>query len=314
MKGYAKVRSYAPRLFAAFTFHAEGKAASLVEALNLLRKMYAANKRTLSEHVPIGFVRHKWAGQVFRDGAVKRRAYELCVLDALRLALRAGDVWVAGSRKYKDLDAYLLPQGVWQRRLADLSLDLPETFESFWGATEPPLTGQLREVVDLHAKGALSSVALQRGKLRIGKVMKAVPDEVEPLERALSARLPRVKITDLLLEVNAWTRFTGAFLNLHSGKGAERHDHLLTAILADGLNLGLTKMSEASPDPSLTARRLMYLADWFVRPDSYAAGLAENSSTSSPSSLWPRCGEMGRRAVPTGNASQEVGVGKPSGI
>jgi len=289
IRGHAKVRAYAPRLLAAFTFQAEGKAASLVEALNLLREIYAANRRTLPEHVPIGFVRQKWAGQVFRGGTIDRRAYELCVLDELRLALRAGDVWVAGSRKYKDLDGYLLPQGTWQRRLADLSLNLPETFDGFWAATEPQLTGQLREVEALLARGALSSVALQRGKLRIGKVMKAVPDEVEPLERRLSARLPRVKITDLLLEVNAWTRFTGAFLNLHSGKGVERHDHLLTAILSDGLNLGLTKMSEASPDPSLTARRLMYLADWFVRPESYAAGLAELVNFQSklpPAALW----------------------------
>ncbi|WP_034388955.1 Tn3 family transposase [Deinococcus sp. YIM 77859] len=275
MKGYAKVRSYAPRLLTAFTFQAEGKAAPLVEALNVLREMYISGKRTLPEHVPISFVRQKWTGQVFREGTVDRRAYELCVLDELRLALRAGDVWVTGSRKYKDLDAYLLPQGTWQKRLSELSLDLPETFDAFWTATEPKLAGQLREVAELLSRGALSSVSVQRGRLRIGKVTKAVPDGVEPLERRLSARLPRVKITDLLLEVNAWTRFTGAFLNLHSGKEVERHDHLLTAILADGLNLGLTKMAEASPDPGMTARRLMYLADWFVRPDSYAAGLAE---------------------------------------
>ncbi|GBF08172.1 transposase Tn3 family protein [Deinococcus aerius] len=63
---YAKVRSYAPRLLAAFSFQAEGTAAPLVEALNLLREMYAANKRALPERVPIGFVRQKWAGQVFK--------------------------------------------------------------------------------------------------------------------------------------------------------------------------------------------------------------------------------------------------------
>ncbi|MPY68136.1 Tn3 family transposase [Deinococcus sp. SDU3-2] len=275
LKGYAKVRSYAPRMLASFSFQAEGTAAPLVEALGLLREMYAANKRTLPEHVPIGFVRQKWAGQVFRDGEIDRRAYELCVLDELRLALRAGDVWVTGSRKYKDLDAYLLPQGVWQRQLPELSLSLPETFEAFWREIEPKLQGQLLEVEGLLVQGALSSVTVRGRKLKVGKALKAVPDEVEPLERWLSARVPRVKITDLLLEVNAWTRFTGAFLNLHSGKGAERHDHLLTAILADGLNLGLTKMAEASPDPGVTTRRLMYLADWFLRPDSYAAGLAE---------------------------------------
>lgn len=289
LKSYARVRAYAPRLLAAFTFHAEGKAAPLVEALNLLREMYAAGKRTLPEHIPLGFVRQKWAAQVVQNGELNRRAYELCVLDELRLALRAGDVWVTGSRKHKALDAYLLPQGTWQRRLSELSLDLPDTFAAFWTATEPRLSGQLREVEALLTKGELSSVAIQRGRLRIGKVTRTVPDEVEPLERRLSARIPRVKITDLLLEVNVWTRFTAVFLNLHSNKEVERHDHLLTAILADGLNLGLTKMAEASSDPGVTARRLMYLADWFLHPDAYAAGLAElvNFQSKLPlSTLW----------------------------
>ena len=272
---YPKVRSYAQRLLTAFTFTGEGSAAPLVEAIDLLREMYASNKRTLPEGVPLSFVRQKWMPHVIRNGELDRKAYELCVLDELRLALRSGDLWVAGSHKYRDLDAYLLPQTVWPQRLKELPLDLPETFEAFWAETEPVLTGQLQEVSDLLTQGELSSVSLLKGKLRIGKPIKAQPDGVEALQVSLAARLPRVKITDLLLEVNAWGRFTHAFLDLRSGKGVERHDHLLTAILADGLNLGLTKMAEALPDISVTARKLMYLSDWFIRPDSYAAGLAE---------------------------------------
>lgn len=275
VKAYSKVRAYAPRLLSMFTFQADGTAAPLVEAVGLLREMYAANRRTLPEHVPLGFVRQKWAAQVFRGGEMNRKAYELCVLDELRLGLRSGDIWVEGSRKYRDLDAYLLPQEVWQRRLLGFPLDLPESFEAFWTATEPRLTGQLHEVTDLLSKGELSSVSLLGSKLKVGRMVKTVSDEVEPLQRSLAARLPRVKITDLLLEVNAWCPFTGAFLDLRNGKAVERHDHLLTALLADGLNLGLTKMAEASADPGVTARRLMHLSDWFIRPESYAAGLAE---------------------------------------
>jgi len=253
LKGYPRVRAYAPRLLAAFTFHAEGKAAPLVQALNLLREVYVASKRTLPERVPLGFVRRKWAPQVVRNGELNRQAYELCVLDELRLALRAGDMWVTGSRKHKALDAYLLPRGTWQRRCSELSLDLPETFEAFWAATEARLSGQLREVKALLARGELSSVTIQRGKLRIAKVIRAVPDEVEPLERRLSGRIPRGKITDLLLEVNVWTRFTGAFLNLHSSK---RHDHLLTAILADGLKRGVSKRRKSTSQSSSSERNL----------------------------------------------------------
>jgi len=42
------------------------------------------------------------------DG-LDRHAYEMCVMVELRNALRAGDVWVRGGRRYRALDDDLLP-------------------------------------------------------------------------------------------------------------------------------------------------------------------------------------------------------------
>jgi hypothetical protein len=42
-----------------------------------------------------------------REG-IDRRFYELCVLSELKNRLRLGDVWVVGSRQFKDFDTYLL--------------------------------------------------------------------------------------------------------------------------------------------------------------------------------------------------------------
>src|ERR1017187_4701728 len=55
--------------------------------------------------------------------------------------------------------------------------------------------------------------------------------------------LPRVKITDLLLEVDRWTGFTRHFTHLKSRAPAADQALLLTAILADAFNLGLEKMA-----------------------------------------------------------------------
>ena len=38
-----------------------------------------------------------------------RRFYELCALAKLKNALRSGDIWVQGSRQFKDFDEYLIP-------------------------------------------------------------------------------------------------------------------------------------------------------------------------------------------------------------
>ena len=42
------------------------------------------------------------------SGAIDRRYYELCVLTELRNPLRAGDVWVVRSRRYRSFEGCLI--------------------------------------------------------------------------------------------------------------------------------------------------------------------------------------------------------------
>jgi hypothetical protein len=98
--------------------------------------------------------------------------------------------------------------------------------------------------------------------------------------------LPRVKITDLLLEVDRWTNFTRHFTHLKKGEPAVDRSLLLTAILADAFNLGLEKMAEACPGASLA--KLAWLVAWHIRDESYAKGQIEHVSRLSPTPICPR--------------------------
>ncbi|GGO84052.1 hypothetical protein GCM10011348_29400 [Marinobacterium nitratireducens] len=51
----------------------------------------------------------------------------------------------------------------------------------------------------------------------------------------------------MLLEVDEWTGFTRHFTHLKSGDLTKNKRLLLTTILADAINLGLTKMAESCP-------------------------------------------------------------------
>ncbi len=50
--------------------------------------------------------------------------------------------------------------------------------------------------------------------------------------------------------------------------GTLNRQALLTAVLADGINLGLTRMSKACRET--TSRQLSWTADWHVREECYA--------------------------------------------
>ena len=53
-------------------------------------------------------VRQRWAPYVLPGGKIDRRYYELCVLSELRDRLRAGEVWVVGSRQYRSFEERLI--------------------------------------------------------------------------------------------------------------------------------------------------------------------------------------------------------------
>src|SRR3546814_5405160 len=101
-----------------------------------------------------------------------------------------------------------------------------------------------RRSSDLLKAGKLESVSLERERLKLQPMPPVTPPEAEALDRKLDALLPRVRITELLLEVAERTGFLTAFRDLRSGKEHDNPNAVLAAILADGTNLGLERRSE----------------------------------------------------------------------
>jgi TnpA family transposase len=133
------------------------------------------------------------------------------------------------------------------------------------------LDERMHNIATLARSGRLPDVDLSGGTLKISPLRAITPPEADVLQRQAYNALPRVRITDLLLEVDAWTGFSGCFTHQRSGRPAEDHAALFAAVLADGINLGLTRMAETSRD--MTVRRLAWIHDWHVREECYVAAL-----------------------------------------
>ena len=101
---YRSGRRFAPLLVAHCEFQGAPAAAELRQALALRRDLHASGQRTLPAYVPAGFVKPRGRPPVFPARGVDRRFDELCARADLRDRLRAGDIWVTGSRQYRDCD------------------------------------------------------------------------------------------------------------------------------------------------------------------------------------------------------------------
>lgn len=99
-------------------------------------------------------------------------------------------------------------------------------------------------------------VRIHRGRVVLDPVKaNPVDADAQRLASELGARLSRLELTELLLEVDAWTQFS---THLTHAAGATPHmahltEHLHAALLAAAINLGPTRMAASS---DLTYRQL----------------------------------------------------------
>ena len=274
-EGYTQIRRYAPAFLDAFRFKAAPAAQPILDAIETLKRMDADGLRRVPADSPTDFVRKRWRALVFTDAGLDRRFYELCALAELKNALRSGDIWVQGSRQFKDFDEYLIPSERFSalREANRLSVAVATDCEAYLKDRLCRLEQQLETVDRIAQSGELPDVIITVSGLKITPLASAVPEEADQLIRQAYAHLPRVKITELLLEVDDWTGFTRHFTHLKSQEVSKDRILLLTAILADAINLGLTKMAEACP--GATYARLTWLQAWHIRDETYSAALAE---------------------------------------
>jgi TnpA family transposase len=266
---YSMVRQFLPSLFRTIEFQAGPGGQPVLEALEALRAI-EGRRKIGTDDVPTRGIRPRWQRLISSDGEqLNRRAYTFAVLEALRGALRAGDVFVPGSGRWGDPRAKLLTGSAWHSARPQLCRAL--------GLSERPsvalaaLGAQLEEAYQRSAErlGANTAVQLADGRVKISALDRLEePESLRSLRQRVGAVLPRVDLPDVLAEVAAWTGFTEEFT--HAADVNPRVDDLglsiCAVLLSEACNVGLEPIVHPNV-AALTRGRLSWVAQNYLRAE-----------------------------------------------
>ena len=102
---------------------------------------------------------------------------------ALRDQLRAGDIWVEGSRQWRAVEDQLIPPALFaaMSEAGPLPIAAPPTAEEYLAERRALLERRLAEVADKATADRLEDVRIKGEELKITPLKAATPEEAETL-------------------------------------------------------------------------------------------------------------------------------------
>ncbi len=263
---YPDLRKSLPA-FWSLPFTSDTGRGDLLVALDLVRRLDQGAIKALPDDAPTDFVPAGWQKALRDDhGQLRRSLWETALAVAVRDALRAGDLYLPHSRQHAGFWSLVLNERLWASSRTACYADL--------GLSEQPgehlaqLAGEIGNVATAFTDRLPTNnfARIDQGQLSLRRPdALAVTAELRSLRRLIESRMPRIRLEDVLLDVDRRCGFTRTFRPLagYEPRDTDTYRTLLATLIAHGTNLGLTAMG--SSVEGLAAADLQHVSRWLVR-------------------------------------------------
>jgi len=209
------------------------------------------------------------------DGLTDRNAYVFCVLEGFHRHLRRREIYAPASSRWRDPNAALLEGPAWEavRESVLTDLGLPEDPEQLLVSHTQRLDATYRAVAERLAANTAVSIDAA-GRVHVAAI-KAIEEPVSLVElrKRVAAMMPRVDVSEAILEVLGWCpQFVDSLTSISGGRAHLADLDISVAACLTTQALNITYAPITVPDvPALARHRLGYVEHNFLRAENYTA-------------------------------------------
>jgi len=273
----------------------------VMDAMKLLEKYAEVDGKTrfydTADEVPMdGVVRKDWREAVVDDkGKVERILYELCVLVALREAIRRREIYIEGGLRWRNPEDDLPGDFDATRTVHYSAIRQPQDPAEFITGLKQRMTDGLDRLSAALADGSAGGVKVTTRKgepwITVPKLEKLdEPTGLAALKEEVVRRWGVLDLLDVLKNADFDTRFTDEFASVAAYERLDRatlQRRLLLALFALGTNMGIRAIV-ATGEHGQTEAALRHVRKHFITVDNLRAAVTKlvNATFAARDAAW----------------------------
>ena len=268
----------------------------LLMGIDLIRKLDGEDIKKFPLSATASFIDFKLHRGLYReDGSIRRSVWEIGLTIAIKDKFRSGDIYLQQSKRHTSFWNLIYSEKKWEEEKphackeihleADGDVETKKLADSF--------ESSLEESQSRFKENKFAKIEKEKLKLRKDDKLERLPS-VDLLQNTINTSLPRIRIEDLILEVDQELHFSRHFNPIQGSRQEIPYSYksIVAAIIAMATNLGIIAMSSSTD--KLSVDILRDVVRTCIREETIKAANAEivNAHTKFPLSSYYGSGAL----------------------